>query len=449
MNTRSEPQITIHNTAHERMKLHPVDQRLDWRCKGLPPAAEGLRMEELRGLGLSLLAGDLMLPVAVLRESCLRNNRKWMRNFLRSTGVKLCPHGKTTMSPEIFRMQEEDGVWGFTAATAHHVRIYRHLGIRRVLLANQLIGKANIDYVLGELVADAHFDFYCLVDSLESVRVLGCAVAASGLVRPLQVLVEVGANGGRTGVRSLAQGLEVAQAAAANTHLSLRGIEAFEGIFQTSPDAVDLASGMLESVVDLALRSAERGLFAAGPILLSAGGSGLFDLCSMALCRPELRDRVDIVLRSGCYVTHDSGLYERLFERLLERLRDRIVDVASLGPGLQAALEVWACVHSTPEPGRLVAGFGKRDISYDADPPRLLWWYRAGLHETPQVAPPGFTVSHLYDQHACLDGPQGIFAVGDYLGFGVSHPCTTFDKWRTIPVVDDSYRVTSAVTTMF
>jgi D-serine dehydratase len=418
---------------------------LDWSFKALPPRAEGLRAEELASLGLDLLADQIMLPAAVLRESRLLHNRRWMRDFMQLSGIRLCPHGKTTMSPEIFRMQQEDGVWGFTAATAHHVRIYRHLGVQRVFLANQLVGGANIDYVLGELESDPGFDFYCLVDSLDSVRLLDEASQARRLSRPLQVLVEVGALGGRTGVRTLAAGVAVAEQVAAAPRLALRGIEAFEGILQTLPDGVDRAVSMLDLLNALAVECAGRGLFSSGTVILSAGGSGLFDLCATALSSSPLSGRTQIVLRSGCYITHDSGLYERLFDQL----RRRRPDIESLGAGLVPALEVWAHVQSVPEPGRLIAGLGKRDVSYDVEPPRPLWWYRRGAHDRPQPVPPGYAVSTLYDQHAYVDGPADFFRVGDLLGFGISHPCTTFDKWRMMLIVDDAYRVKSAITTLF
>jgi D-serine deaminase-like pyridoxal phosphate-dependent protein len=38
---------------------------------------------------------------------------------------------------------------------------------------------------------------------------------------------------------------------------------------------------------------------------------------------------------------------------------------------------------------------------------------------------------------------------GDWLGCGISHPCTAFDKWRYLPLVDDDYRVTDSVETAF
>ena len=40
-------------------------------------------------------------------------------------------------------------------------------------------------------------------------------------------------------------------------------------------------------------------------------------------------------------------------------------------------------------------------------------------------------------------------AVGDVVLLGISHPCTTFDKWRVLFTVDDRYRVLGAVRTFF
>ena len=56
----------------------------------------------------------------------------------------------------------------------------------------------------------------------------------------------------------------------------------------------------------------------------------------------------------------------------------------------------------------------------------------------------------MNDQHAYLRLPEGFdINVGDLVGCGISHPCTTFDKWPLMLVVDDSYRVTGAVNTFF
>ena len=56
----------------------------------------------------------------------------------------------------------------------------------------------------------------------------------------------------------------------------------------------------------------------------------------------------------------------------------------------------------------------------------------------------------MNDQHTYLRVPaEADVRVGDLIGSGISHPCTTFDKWRALFTVDDSYRVTGAILTFF
>ena len=244
--------------------------------KGLSSKAVGLPLEALGSLGLSLLAGDLPLPAAVLKESALAHNLGWMAAFAERSSARLCPHGKTTMSPQLFARQLQTGAWGITAATAGHVRTYRHFGVQRVLLANQLVGRANIDLVFDELEADPGFDFYCLVDSLDGLAHLQAALIRRPLARPLQVLLEVGVAGGRTGVRTFEDGVALGRALRhAAPAVSLRGVEAFEGVGGGVDEArIELAvHTMLDTVAALAQTGCDEHWFAPGEIILTAGGS--------------------------------------------------------------------------------------------------------------------------------------------------------------------------------
>jgi D-serine dehydratase len=411
--------------------------RLGWRTKGLPPRAEGMTGAEIGRLGLSLFDGDLMMPVALIREDALRDNIREMQAFADRHQARLCPHGKTTMSPEIFALQAEAGAWGMTAATAHHVRVYRRSGVKRIILANQLAAPADIAFVLDELAGDSDFDFYCLADSTDAVDLLAGAAAAKGLVRPVQLLVETGFPGGRAGVRSSADALALARHIAANPRLALRGVETFEGIRQTRDDARDEAGTMLGLAVVAAEEIAHQRLFAPGPVLLSAGGSAFLDLCAAQLPAQLAGYDVQRVLRPGCYVTHDSGIYARLTRASAAQL-----------PEMRSALEVWAVILSVPEPGRAIAGAGKRDLSFDVDPPVPLFRFRPGTDAEPRAMQGAATVA-LWDQHAALSCPGGALQIGDYVGFGISHPCATFDRWTALLTVDGQRQVTGAVTTIF
>ncbi|WP_229507811.1 hypothetical protein [Massilia sp. Dwa41.01b] len=151
------------------------------------------------------------------------------------------------------------------------------------------------------------------------------------------------------------------------------------------------------------------------------------------------------MLRSGCYLTSDHGTYEHMLEELNVREEE--------GDGLRPALEVWSMVQSRPEPTLAILTMGKRDASYDADLPRPLVHHRPGPG-TPHALPPGCAIVKLNDQHAYLRLPEGHplcseLAVGDLVGCGISHPCTTFDKWPLLLGVDDDYGVRAAFNTFF
>jgi len=150
------------------------------------------------------------------------------------------------------------------------------------------------------------------------------------------------------------------------------------------------------------------------------------------------------LLRPGCYVTHDHGNYRRMLAEVSER--------CNCSDTLQPALEVWANVQSRPEPGLAILGAGRRDLSFDIEMPIPFARARRGA-SLPSGIPTSWKVTALNDQHAYLrwDASDEAHApiVGDRVGLGISHPCTTFDKWHWMPVVDKDYRVVDAVTMHF
>ena len=105
-----------------------------------------------------------------------------------------------------------------------------------------------------------------------------------------------------------------------------------------------------------------HGLFDSDEVLLSAGGSAIFDLVATRL-KPALGRPVRGLLRSGCYVTHDHGNYKRFVNVVESRLG------CARGESLRPALEVWALVQSCPEPGLAILAAGRRDLSFDIEMP--------------------------------------------------------------------------------
>lgn len=422
---------------------------LDGLTKGVPGGTAPFRLADIGSRNWNLLREDLPLPLAVLKRSALDHNSLWMQRYLELSGVRIAPHGKTTMSPQLFQRQLDDGAWAMTVATAQQIEVARRYGVKRIVLANQLIGRQAIRYVLDALQADPDFDFYCLVDSVDGVEMLHRAAEAHALGRPLQVLLEGGMPGGRTGARDLDAAMATARAVRdAAPHLALRGVEGFEGLIMAQPHETqaDAVGGFLDFLVEIARACDREALYADGPVILSAGGSAFYDIVIGRFNAAGLSRETLVLTRSGCYLTHDSAMYRRFFEDL----KQRAPEAAALGNGLQAALEVWAYVQSRPEPGKAILTMGKRDASEDADQPVPLLWYRPGEHDRPVTAPAGATVVGMNDQHAHMTVPEDApYRVGDMVGFGISHPCTTFDKWDVMAVVDDDYNVVSAIKTFF
>ena len=435
------------------LNLDPIlAEVIDNTTKGYPPGAAPLPLAALGAQRWSVLDGDLPLPLAVIRDSALRHNQKWMRDFAAATGVLLAPHGKTTMAPQIFAQQLAAGAWGMTVANIGQLAICARFGVRRVIMANQLLGTLEIRAVIELQQRHPDLEFHFLIDSIEQLAAIEAVAAAGPPSKKLTALVELGIPGGRTGVRTDDGALALARAVAGSRCVALSGLECYEGLKISGDSARDAATvgALMERVKRVALACDRERLFAGASILLTAGGSAAFDIVAREL-PTRLSKPVLTILRSGCYVTHDSGNYERL----LAGVKARSGEPWQTRPGLQPALEVWSRVQSCPEPGLAILTMGKRDASYDIELPIPIKRYRRGAANAPQAVPPLWKISAMNDQHAYLrfdDGGAGDPDpphVGDLVGCGISHPCTTFDKWRLLFTVDDSYRVTGAIRTFF
>jgi D-serine deaminase-like pyridoxal phosphate-dependent protein len=384
--------------------------RVDWRSKGfwLPhgsrTAADYARERP------SLFGGGFTWPVLVLRRDAAEANIATMAAWCRRHGFDFAPHAKTTMAPGLIEAQFKAGAWAMTVATPNQALVLRRLGVPRVLIANEVLDPAALAWLARENAAG--WEAYVQVDSAAAVA--AAAAVPEGFLR---VLAELGHAGGRTGARTLDDLAGVARAVTRSPRLELAGVTAYEGQIP-GRDAVD---AFLDLFADGAGRLAAAGLLPPEPIV-SAGGSAWFDRVAERLS--GLPADAHLVLRSGASVSHDDGFY---------RERTPFGRVGDEGP-LTAALEIWAQVLSVPEPGLAIAGVGKRDAPFDEGLPVVL-------------SAPGVTVTRLNDHHAYLSG-TGL-AVGDLVRLGISHPCTAFDKWRDIPVVDDQHRVVDILHTYF
>ncbi|MGJ7507143.1 amino acid deaminase [Variovorax sp. GT1P44] len=417
---------------------------LDHRSKSYPLEAAPCRAADIGKKGWNVLADDLSYPLAVIRRSALAHNIAWMQDYARRKGVLLAPHGKTTMSPELFAQQLAGGAWGLTFATIYQLAVGVEAGARRAIIANQVMADADLDGLDMLLAGHNDLRVWFLVDSLAQLALIEDWAQRRQCRRCFDVLIEVGIPGQRTGVRTLEDALALASAIARSDAVQLGGIECYEGGLARCDSEHDAreVTGLVNRVLEIARRCDAENLFCDDTVMLTAGGSAVFDLVVPLLRAQGLSRPVQGVLRSGCYITHDNGNYARFLKQV--ELRE------GLDESLRAALEVWAMVQSVPEPGLALLTCGRRDISYDLEMP-IPMRHAARGQRTSVDAPAGWTISALNDQHAYLrfDPAGPVPRVGDRVALGISHPCTTFDKWRWLALVEDDGAVTGAISTRF
>lgn len=412
-----------------------TDEWVTWRDRAFPDRE--VLLAEVGAQGWRLLDGDFHLPVAALRDTAIERNLALMRDYSARHDVLIAPHAKTTMSPALVARQLASGAWGITVANVQQARVFITAGARRILVANPVVGRADLTYIAALRQTDPDLEVLLLVDSVEAVALLAESLSAEAPgPRPQRVLVELGYAGGRSGVRSTDDAVRIARAVSEADRLELVGVEGFEGLVPgadqvqrraRAAEFLDRSAATVRELID-------RRLLPGAGAIVSFGGSSYFDLVVTQFRELWSDARVEVILRSGCYLTHDHGLYARTSP------------FAGCDPAPLPALEVWTEVLSRPEPDLAILGAGRRDVSADADLPLPIAVRRDG-HTWPVR---DLRVTAVNDQHAMVAVPDDAsLEVGDLVCLGVSHPCTTFDKWRLIPVVTDNHEVIDAVRTYF
>lgn len=419
-----------------------ADEPVDWRFKGLPVEWSGLTPRQICENAPEMFDAGPLGPVCVLRAGALLHNVTTMADWCARHSVELAPHGKTHMAPQLLAKQLEAGACAVTAATIGQVRTYRAFRVRDVVLANELVDAAGLTWLSAELDSDDDFHLICWADSVLGVRLMTDALNRAGARRQIDVCVEVGIPGARTGCRSDTDIDAVAAAVRNSPRLRLVGIAGYEAALGHDVSAAGVAGirAYLERVRTAAVRLAAD--CEADEMIVTAGGSTHFDLVAECLAG-DWRT----ILRSGAYLTHDDGLYLRTSPLSLSRLR---TSGSAQAEGFLPAMQVWAQVSSRPEPGLALLTMGRRDVSFDQDLPVPQRLRRGSDWVSEPLA--GSRVVKLNDQHAFLNltpTAEEVVDVGSWIEFGVSHPCTVFDKWQLIPVLDENDRVVELIRTFF
>lgn len=410
-----------------------AERRLDWRHKAVPASANGTTHADF--LAAKQTLADLHTPLLTLDAGALRANADRLAEWCADHGVLLAPHGKTTMSPQLWTEQLNRGAWGITLANFAQLRVAREFGVRNLQLANSLTDPHAIKWVASQPEDTTILSW---IDSLGTVDVINRTLAGSDAV--LDVLVELGAHGGRTGARSVEAAMELARAISTSPNLRLVGVSGYEGSLAHTADDAGLAAvrGYLAQMRLLHEELLAADLYGSGAVIITAGGSAYFDdvvtvlspcISTTAEAAPTVSHslKVDLMIRSGAYIIHDDGFYRGISP--FSRVGDQ---------PFTAGMHGWARVVSQTEPGLAILDAGKRDLPFDE-----------GLPEPQFIGPVlgeamepllGAEITSVNDQHSFMtfDASTTTVRPGDVIRLGLSHPCTAFDKWTVIPVLADS-----------
>jgi D-serine deaminase-like pyridoxal phosphate-dependent protein len=393
--------------------------------KGFPISSNGKSFKSFLKSKPNIFNSEFQFPIMVIKESALLSNIQTMAEFCREIGAEIAPHVKTTMSPQIAEMQLKAGAWGVTVADFVQAEVFRNRGFKKIIIANEIVSETVISEI-SEINATNKYEIIFYVDSLIGLELIQKATPQKGKIN---LLIEIGVDSGRGGIRDLSLVREIAIKIKNDHRLKLRGVTGFEGAVPEATRTIE-GENSVASFCQRIVAAAEIAFeFKSDEIfIVSAGGSAYFEIVGKELgkfTKPKL-----LLLRSGGYVTHDHIYYENLYPWR-----------GSHNP-LKPAIEIWSQVISKPENNLGILNLGKRDVGTDLDNPIPILKFEDEIL--------GFSgkIEKLNDQHAFLKSSDK-FEIGTLIGLGISHPCTTFDKWRVIPLVNDNYDVVDLIETYF
>jgi len=395
------------------------------KFKGFPIDSYGKTLEQFLATKPNLFTTNFQFPIMVLKESAVKNNIAQMMSFCNSVDAQLAPHVKTTMSPQLAQMQVAAGATALTVANFWQGRIFLKHGFKNLIIANEVLDPTAIAEI-AKINKQKQAEIIFYVDSILALEIIQKHTPSEG---EQNLFIEIGTENGRGGVRELSLVEQLAQRIKADKRLNLIGVTGFEGAV---PDAARGRRGekKISKFCQKIVAAAELAYpyKSDQPFVISAGGSAYFDIVARELNKFEKPRR--LLLRSGGYITHDHKYYEEIYP------------FASSDRSFQPAIEVWAQVISKPEKDFGVLNLGKRDIGNDLHNPIPIKSYDGQVKRFSAV------IEKLNDQHGYLRGKQE-FSLAQLIGLGISHPCTTFDKWGLIPLVNDDYDLIDCLQTFF
>ncbi len=242
---------------------------------------------------MSTIECALETPALVIDLAAFERNLQTMAKLAQAAGVSLRPHAKTHKSVEIVRMQLDAGAVGICCAKLGEAAVFVAAGVHGVLLTSPVVTPTAIHRL--RLLSDRAEELMVVVDHVENARALAAAMDPS---KPLRVLVDVDIGQGRTGVKTHAQALALAQEITRHSSLTLVGVQGYAGHLQHVEEASSRRALVTDAMTQL--RGFVEALRRAGhPIaIVTGGGTGSVEA--------DIAAGVLTELQTGSYVFMDT-----------------------------------------------------------------------------------------------------------------------------------------------
>jgi D-serine deaminase-like pyridoxal phosphate-dependent protein len=396
----------------------------------MPIASQGKSIKDFLAADKKLFTADFQFPIMVLRDSAIEHNIQRMASYCKSLGFELAPHVKTPMAPKIAKRQIDAGAWGLTIANFNQAAIMLAAGFTRLIIGNEVMEPTSIAEI-AKINGSGSGEIIFYIDSIAGLEIAQKAIEKTPNAK-LNVFMEIGAPGGRAGIRDLDLLKNILAEIAKDDRIFVRGVSGFEGAVpggDRNGEGIEKIRVFLRQIV--AAAAITKPFVRREKIIISAGGSSYFDYVAEEFAKYD--GEALLLLRSGGYLSHDHIHYEDLYPFNGFSDSDRFYP----------ALELWSRVLSVPEANLAILNFGKRDAGNDLDEPLPI------LKLVGKPVPFEGKINMLNDQHAFMEITPGSVVVGDLVACGISHPCTNFDKWRLLPLVNDDYEIIDLIDTHF
>jgi D-serine deaminase-like pyridoxal phosphate-dependent protein len=245
------------------------------------------------GYALGLSVEELPTPILILDRTILDRNIEKMMSSLAGKTIDLRPHTKVQKSTDLALLQVAAGAVGVTVATVWEAAAMFAAGVKRVLIANEVIGVQKIEALA--LLAK-HGDLTVVVDNLKNIEQISEQLSQKNT--NVGVLIDLDVGMARCGARSLEEAVALADLVVSKENLNLEGLQAYEGHCMLEPDSVvrlKLATQAMDYAAKV-LAAIQKKYPQAKT--LSGGGTGTYNITGN---HPAVTE-----LQAGSYVFMDS-----------------------------------------------------------------------------------------------------------------------------------------------